>query len=64
MAERFAALGGGVHRNMQSLVDIALADHLLHRLRTQVTIFVVWHLTGDNLLARHAGDYSIGSIGE
>lgn len=40
VADGFAAFHGGVDGDSEALVDIALADHLLHPLRAQVPVTV------------------------
>ena len=46
MAQRFAALRGGIDGDAQPLVDLALADHVAHPLRAQIAIFVVGNHSG------------------
>ena len=53
MAQRLAALGGGIDGDAQPLVDVALADHVAHPLRAKIAVFVVGNRFG--LQDRFAG---------
>ena len=46
MAQRFAALRGGIDGDAEPLVDLALADHVTHPLRAQIAIFVFRNHSG------------------
>ena len=55
--ERLAALAGGIDRDLQPRVDLALSDHVLHPLRTQIAVvFFLSDLVGrfENGLAQES----------
>ena len=56
MAQRLAALRGGIDGDVQPLVDLALADHVAHPLRAKIAIFVVGNRSGlQDRFAGHGG---------
>ncbi len=55
MAQRFAALRGGIDGDAQPLVDLALADHVAHPLRAKIAIFVVGMTPGWRIGSRGMG---------
>jgi hypothetical protein len=40
MSQRFTPLRGGVDRDVQTLKDLTLADHLVHMLGTQIAVLI------------------------
>ena len=55
MAQRLAALRGGIDGDAQPLVDLALADHVAHPLRAKIAVFVRLAIPGWMIGSRGMG---------